>query len=65
MAELFKRFVILRVKSYKLKYIDKQLDKYFKIKSKLEVQQYFINELIDRYKTFYGEDLRTPKERGE
>ena len=64
MVELFKRFVILLVKNCELKYIDKQCDKYFKIKNKLEVQQHFVNELLDRFNKKYGIDLRKLKERG-
>lgn len=61
MADLIKRFIILCVKNYKIKFIDKQCDKYFKIKTKLDVQQYFVNELIDRFEKEYGENLRTSK----
>lgn len=61
MVDLIKRFIILWVKNHKLKFIDKQCDKYFKIKIKLDVQRYFVNELIDKFEKEYGEKLRTSK----
>ena len=64
MAELLKRSFELFVKKRWLKIIDKECDKYSKIKSKLNRQQFVINVLLERYKEIYGEDLRTPKERG-
>jgi hypothetical protein len=64
MAELLKRSFELFVKKRWLKIIDKECDKYNKIKSKLFRQQYVINSLLAEYKKIYGEDLRTPKERG-
>lgn len=64
MDELFERFVNLSIQSYEIKYIDKQCDKYFKIKAKLEGQRCFVNELIDRYKKKYGIDLHTLEEGG-
>lgn len=44
--------------------INKECDKYNKIKNKLSCQQYVINSLLEEYKKKYGEDLRAPKERG-
>lgn len=64
MAELLKRSFELFVKNRWLKTIDKECDKYNKIKSKLSRQQYVVNSLLEEYKKKYGEDLRTPKERG-
>ena len=64
MAELLKQLFELFAKNIWLKTIDKECDKYNKIKSKLSCQQYVINSLIAEYKKKYGEDLRTPKERG-
>lgn len=64
MAELLKRSFELFVKKRWLKTIDKECDKYNKIKSKLSRQQYVVNSLLTEYKRIYGEDLRTPKERG-
>lgn len=64
MAELLKRTFELLVKKRWLKTIDKECDKYNKIKSKLSRQQYVVNALLERYKEIYGEDLCTPKERG-
>ena len=65
MDELLKRSFELFVKKRWLKTIDKECDKYNKIKSKLSRQQYVVNALLERYKEIYGEDLCTPKERGE
>lgn len=64
MAELLKRSFELFVKIRWLKTIDKECDKYNKIKSKLSRQQYVVNSLLAEYKKKYGEELRTPKERG-
>ena len=64
MAELLKRSFELFVKTRWLKTIDKECDKYNKIKNKLSCQQYVVNSLLAEYKKIYGEDLRTPKERG-
>ena len=64
MDELLKRTFELFVKKRWLKTIDKECDKYNKIKSKLWRQQYVVNALLERYKEIYGEDLRAPKERG-
>ena len=63
MAELLKQSFELFVKKRWLKTIDKECDKYNKIKSKLSRQQYVVNSLLAEYKKIYGEDLRTPKER--
>jgi hypothetical protein len=65
MAELLKRSFELFVKNRWLKTIDKECDKYNKIKNKLSRQQYVVNSLFAEYKKIYGEDLRTPKERGD
>lgn len=64
MDELLKRSFELFVKNRWLKTIDKECYKYNKIKSKLSRQQYVLNSLLAEYKKKYGEDLRTPKERG-
>ena len=64
MAELLKQSFELFVKKRWFKTIDKECDKYNKIKSKLSRQQYVVNSLLAEYKKIYGEDLRTPKERG-
>ena len=64
MAELLKKFILLSIKNHRIKLIDKECDRYFKIKTKLDVQRCFVNELIDEFEKEYGESLRTPKERG-
>ena len=63
-AELLKQSFELFIKNRWLKTIDKECDKYNKIKNKLSRQQYVVNSLLTEYKKRYGEDLRTPKERG-
>ena len=65
MAELLKQSFELFVKNRWLKTIDKECDKYNKIKSKLSRQQYVVNSLLAEYKKIYGENLRTSKERDE
>ena len=50
MAELLKRTFELFVKKRWLKTIDKECDKYKKIKSKLSRQQYVVNSLLGEYK---------------
>ena len=65
MAKLLKQSFELFVKNRWLKIIDKECNKYNKIKRKLSRQQYVVNSLLEEYKKIYGEDLRTPKERGE
>ena len=58
MAELLKRSFELFVKKRWLKTIDKECDKYNKIKSKLSRQQLVIKSLLERYMEIYGEELR-------
>ena len=65
MAELLKRSFELFVKKRWLKIIDKECNKYNKIKRKLSRQQYVVNSLLAEYKKIYGEDLRTPKKEDE
>ena len=55
MAELLKQSFELFVKKRWLKTIDKECDKYNKIKSKLSRQQYVVNSLLAEYKKIYGE----------
>jgi hypothetical protein len=64
MIELLKRSFELFVKERWLKTIKKEVDKYNKIKHKLFRQQYVVNSLLEEYKKIYGEDLRTPTEKG-
>ena len=61
MAELLKRSFELFVKKRWLKIIDKECNKYNKIKNKLSCQQYVVNSLLAEYKKIYGEDLHTPE----
>lgn len=65
MYELIKRSFELFVKKRWLKTIDKEIDKYNKLKSKLFRQQYVVNSLLEEYRKKYGESLRTPLKGGE
>ena len=64
MVELLKQSFDLFVKNRWLKTIDKECDKYNKLKSKLCRQQYVVNALLAEYKKKYCEDLRTPQKEG-
>lgn len=64
MLELLKEYFELCAKTRWLKTIDKECDKYNKLKSKLSRQQYVVNDLVKKYKKIYGEDLRNPKKEG-
>ena len=54
MAELLKRSFELFVKNRWLKIIDKECDKYNKIKNELSRQQYVVNSLLAEYKKNMG-----------
>lgn len=58
MKKLLKESFELFCKKNWLRTIDKECDKYNKLKSKLNQQQYVVNALIKRYKELYSEDLR-------
>ena len=58
MKNLLKESFDLFCKNNWLKTIDRECDKYNKLKSKLNRQQYVVNALAERYKELYGEDLR-------
>lgn len=58
MKNLLKESFELFCKKNWLRTIDKECDKYNKLKSKLNRQQYVVNALIERYKELYSEDLR-------
>ena len=58
MKELLKRQFDMFVKHMWLKIINKECDRYNKLKSDLASQQFVVNILIERYKEIYGEDLR-------
>ena len=62
MGELLKQSFELFVRKRWLKTINKECDKYKKLKNKLFCQQYVVNSLLAEYKKKYGEDLRTPPE---
>lgn len=61
MRELFKRRFELFVKMRWLKTINKESDKYKKLKEKSNRQLYVVNALLKRYLEIYGEDLRKGK----
>lgn len=64
MVELLKRSFDLWVKKRWLKAIEKETDKCNKLSKKILRQKYVLNSLLAEYMKIYGEDLRTPKERG-
>lgn len=64
MVELLKKSFEFFIRKRRLKIIDKECNKYIKIKIKLSRQQCIVNSLFAEYKKKYGEDLRLPKERG-
>lgn len=65
MFELLKQSFDLFVKKRWLKTIDKECDKYNKIKGKLLRQQYVVNALLKEYMEIYGEELRKTLERSD
>ena len=54
----------LFVKKRWLRTIEKETDKYNKIKNTLLQQQYVVNSLLEEYKKMYGENLRAQSEKG-
>lgn len=58
MIELMKQRFELFVKMRWLKTIEKETDKYSKLKSKLSRQQHVVNALLAEYSNKYGESLR-------
>ena len=58
MKKLLKESFELFCKNNWLRTIDKECDRYNKLKSKLNRQQSVVNELMKRYKELYSEDLR-------
>ena len=56
MKNLLKESFELFCKKNWLRIIDKECNKYNKLKFKLNRQQYVINALLKRYKELYGED---------
>lgn len=64
MAELIKKSFELFVKKRWLRTIEKETDKYNKIKNTLLQQQYVVNSLLEEYKKMYGENLRAQSEKG-
>jgi transcription initiation factor TFIIIB Brf1 subunit/transcription initiation factor TFIIB len=64
LIRLLKESFELSVKMRWLKNIEKESDKYTKIKSKLTRQQHCVNALLEEYKKRYSEDLRRGKDNG-
>ena len=52
----------LLVKMRWLKMIDKECNKYTKLKKKLSAQQFIVKALIEAYLKVYDEDFRKPQE---
>lgn len=64
MKALLKKRFELFVKMRWLKTINKETDKYEKLKAKSIRQLYVVNALMKEYRTKYGEDLRKEKSKG-
>lgn len=64
MRELFKKRFELFVRMRWLKTINKETNKYEKLKAKSIRQIYVVNALLKEYKEKYGEDLRKEKSKG-
>ena len=64
MGELLKHIFELSVKKRWLKTIDKECDKYNKLRSKLSRQQLVIKSLLERFVEIYGEELRNQEKGG-
>ena len=62
MFTLLKNFVHLSIKARRLKLIDKECDKYLKLKKNLEVQRRFVLWLCDEYEKDFGEQIAKDKE---
>lgn len=58
MFMLLKKTVRLFIKTRRLKLIDKECDKYLKLKKNLEVQRRFVLWLCDEFEKDFGEKLR-------
>lgn len=65
MKALLKKIFELFVKMRWLKTINKETDKYTKLKEKSNRQLYVVNALLKEYKEKYGEDLRKTSKGGE
>lgn len=62
LKKLIKRSFDLWCKMRWLKMIDKECNKYTKLKKKLSAQQFIVNALTEAYLKVYGENLRKPQE---
>ena len=65
MKALLKKRFELFVKMRWLKTINKETDKYTKLKEKTNRQLYVLNALLNEYLEKYGEDLRKTSKGGE
>jgi hypothetical protein len=61
LKKLLKETIDLWCKMRWLKLINKECDKYKKLKSKLSKQQFIVNALTEAYLKVYGENLRKQK----
>lgn len=58
MIELIKQAFDFYARMNWLKTINKEVEKYNKLKKDLDIQAYIINKMVGRYKEIYGDDLR-------
>lgn len=57
MRESFKQWLERTVKSIWLVIIIREIDKYYKLNKKTQIQQYVVNALLEKYKGLYGESF--------
>ena len=58
MRKIIKDFAAVITKTRWLKNINREIDKYNKLKEKTKLQQNLVNTLVKKYHQIYGEDLR-------
>ena len=58
LKRLIKKSFELSAKMRWLKTMRKEIDKYNKIKDRLDRQRYVVNSLLEEYRTIYGADMR-------
>lgn len=62
MNELIKKWFELIVKQNWLKTIDREVDKYNKLKRKMDIQNHVVHKLVERYNELYPNDMIDTKD---
>lgn len=57
MIELIKEWLELTVKQNWMKTIDREVDKYNKLKRKMDVQNHVVHKLVEKYNELYPNDM--------